>query len=158
MAKPKSKQSKKQREARRAYMRNWYRAHREQQIAYQKAYRRVHSLGHAEERRARSEKGVELVRGGMARKAVAKEMGVHVETVRRWCRKAGLRAEAVPSAPPKPAPPAPKPAVPAGASEETGKSRREYLAWCLRPSVVAECVKSARRKQREEEDDNRFYH
>lgn len=156
MAKPKSKQSKKQREARRAYMHNWYWAHREKQIAYQRAYRRVHSLGHAEERRARSEKGVELVRGGMTRKAVAKEMGVHVETVRRWCRKAGLRAEADPSTPPKPVPRLR--CLDESKDGEVGRTRRKYLAWCLRPSVVAECVKSVHEKLRQEEEDNRYYH
>lgn len=122
------------REKHRAAQRAWY--------ARQKAARPPRPPRVAPETKA---KAVEMVRAGQSINSVARVLGYSPSAVWRWCRRNGIASRIRKHAPE----PAPKP--PSGEHEETGRSRRAYLAKLMREALPG-AIRAAREKMRRLED------
>ena len=126
------------RERRNAAHRAWY--------ARQKAARPPVAPFHGRYPAKAQAQALEMVRNGRTIYSTARVIGCSVSTVLCWCRRNGILSRFRKHAP-EPAPVA----KPSGEDEETGRSRRAYLAKLMREALPG-AIRAAREKMRRMED------
>lgn len=135
MGRPRKYNYETQRERTKAARRAWY------------ARQKVHVLAPPRRYTAETkEQALEMVRNGRTLYSTSRILGCSPTAVSLWCRRNGILSRFRKHTP-EPAPVA----KPSGKNEETGRSRRAYLAKLLREALPG-AIRAAREKMRRMED------